>query len=168
MTTEISPAMQIERDRVVRFHYRLSDADDTFNETSEGGEPVTYLHGHGGIVHGLEKEMRGRQSGDTFQARVPPEFAYGYRDESLKQRVPIKHLIRPGKLAVGKLVAVNTSQGTQRGRVVKLGRFNVDLDFNHLLAGKTLIFDIEIVEVREGTAEEIQHRHVHGPGGHEH
>jgi FKBP-type peptidyl-prolyl cis-trans isomerase SlyD len=160
--------MQIERDAVVSFHYRLSDAEGTLSETSQGREPVTYLHGHGAIVHGLEKEMNGRKAGDSFQARVSPEFGYGYRDERMQQRVPIKHLIRPGKLAIGSAVAVNTSQGQQRGIVRKLGHFNVDVDFNHPLAGKTLIFDIEIVEVREATAEEIEHRHVHGPGGHAH
>jgi len=157
--------MRIERDKVVTFHYTLTDADGTFTEASEGKAPVVYLHGHGNIVPGLENEMRGKQSGDAFTARVAPEHAYGMRDETAVQRVPIKHLIKPGKLERGKLVAVNTGGGARRGLVLKVGRFNVDVDLNHPLAGKTLIFDVRILDVRDATGEEIAHRHAHGPGG---
>jgi len=160
--------MQIERDKVVSFHYRLSDADGSFTETSEGKDPIVYLHGRGGIVRGLEKEMAGRQPGDRFTATIAPRDAYGMRDENAKRRVPIKHLIRPGKLAVGKAVAVNSTEGPRAAIILKVGRFNVDLDFNHQLAGKSLVFDIEIVDVREPTPEELEHRHAHGPGGHQH
>lgn len=160
--------MEIGRDKVVTFHYSLTDADGSFSETSAGKDPVVYLHGHGNIVRGLEREMRGRQPGDAFKATVVAEDAYGIRDEHARQRVPIKHLIRPGKLAPGKTVAVETTSGPQRATVLKVGRFNVDLDFNHPLAGKTLVFDIEVVDVRDATPEEIAHRHVHGPGGHAH
>jgi FKBP-type peptidyl-prolyl cis-trans isomerase SlyD len=160
--------MQIERDKVVTFHYRLTDAEGSFTEESTGKDPIVYLHGHGGIVRGLEKAMAGRSAGDTFQASVAPKDAYGVRDENARQRIPIKHLIRPGKLTVGKMVAVNSNAGPQRVTILKVGRFNVDVDFNHPLAGKSLLFDIEIVEVRDATAEELQHRHAHGPGGHAH
>ena len=158
--------MHIERDKVVTFHYSLTDAEGTFNESSEGKEPLLYLHGYGNIVPGLENEMRGKQAGDSFKATVAPEHAYGMRDETAVQRVPIKHLIRPGKLAVGLAVNVNTSAGARRGTVLKVGRFNVDVDLNHPLAGKTLVFDLRIVDVRDATPEEIAHRHAHGPGGH--
>lgn len=160
--------MQIERDKVVTFHYSLTDSDGSFTESSKDGGPVVQLQGHGNIVPGLEREMLGRQAGDKFQVSVDPADAYGARDENAKQRVPIKHLIRPGKLAVGKTVAVNTDAGPKHVTVLKVGRFNVDIDFNHPLAGKSLIFDIEIVDVREATPEEVQHRHAHGPGGHAH
>lgn len=160
--------MQVERDKVVTFHYSLSDAEGSFTEASTGKDPVVYLHGHGNIVRGLEREMRGRQAGDTFKATVVAEDAYGRRDENARQRVPIKHLIRAGKLAPGATVAVDTRSGPRRATVLKVGRFNVDLDFNHPLAGKTLVFDIEIVDVRDATPEEITHRHAHGPGGHAH
>jgi FKBP-type peptidyl-prolyl cis-trans isomerase SlyD len=158
--------MQIERDKVVTFHYSLSDAEGTFTEASEGKDPIVYLHGYGNIVPGLENELRGKKAGDTFQAKIAPEHAYGMRDESAVQRVPVKHLIRAGKLEVGKTVAVNTNSGPRRALVLKVGKFNVDLDLNHPLAGKTLVFDVRVVEVREATAEEIAHRHAHGPGGH--
>ena len=158
--------MHIERDKVVTFHYSLTDADGTFTEASEGKEPVVYLHGYGNIVPGLENEMRGKQAGVTFKAKIAPEHAYGMRDETAVQRVPIKHLIKPGKLEIGKAVAVNTNAGPRRGLLLKVGHFNVDVDLNHPLAGKTLVFDVRVIEVRDATPEEIAHRHVHGPGGH--
>jgi FKBP-type peptidyl-prolyl cis-trans isomerase SlyD len=158
--------MQIERDKVVTFHYSLTDAEGSFTEASEGKDPIVYLHGYGNIVPGLENELRGKKAGDSFQARIAPEHAYGMRDESAVQRVPVKHLIRPGKLEAGKAVAVNTNAGPRRALVLKVGKFNVDLDLNHPLAGKTLVFDVRVVEVRDASPEEIAHRHVHGPGGH--
>jgi FKBP-type peptidyl-prolyl cis-trans isomerase SlyD len=160
--------MQIERDKVVTFHYRLTDEEGSFTESSRNSEPVAYLHGHRNVVPGLEKAMDARQAGDKFEVSVPPEEAYGLRNDEAVQRVPIKHLIRPGKLAAGKAVAVSTNEGPRQATVVKVGRFNVDLDFNHPLAGKTLVFDIEIVDVRDATPEEKAHGHAHGPGGHGH
>lgn len=159
------PALPIDDDKVVTFHYKLRDADESFTESSEGRDPVVYLHGRASIVPGLEREMAGKTSGAKFTATVPPEQAYGMRDESAVQRVPIKHLATRGKLVPGQMVALNTSQGPRHARVLKVGHFNVDLDLNHPLAGKTLIFDIEIVDVRAATPEELNHGHAHGPGG---
>jgi FKBP-type peptidyl-prolyl cis-trans isomerase SlyD len=158
----------IDADKVVTFHYTLRDETDAAIESSEGQSPVVYMHGHGNIVPGLEEQMSGKQSGDKFSATVPPEGAYGLHDPSAVQRVPIKHLQSKGKLEAGQMVAVNTRQGARHARVVKVGHFNVDLDLNHPLAGKTLKFDIEIVDVRAATAEELAHGHAHGPGGHGH
>jgi FKBP-type peptidyl-prolyl cis-trans isomerase SlyD len=160
--------MQIEKNKVVFFHYTLTDQEESFSETSRDAEPVACLHGHRNIVPGLEKAMAGKSAGDTFSVSLTPEEGYGPRDDEAVQRVPIKHLVRPGRLAPGKMVTVNTTQGQRAARVIKVGRFNVDIDLNHPLAGRTLIFDIEIVEVRDASAEEIRHRHAHGPGGHEH
>ena len=158
--------MQIERDKVVTFHYSLTDAEGSFTEASEGKDPVVYLHGYGNIVPGLENELRGKQAGDTFKARIAPEHAYGMRDDTAVQRVPIKHLIRPGKLEIGKAVAVNTNAGPRRGLVLKIGKFNVDIDLNHPLAGKELHFDVKIVNLRAATGEEMAHGHVHAHGHH--
>jgi FKBP-type peptidyl-prolyl cis-trans isomerase SlyD len=161
--------MQIEADKVVTFHYRLRDAEQSYNESSEGKAPVVYLHGRNAIVPGLEAEMLGKTSGEKFTATLVPERAYGLRDATAVQRVPIKHLITKGRLTAGQYVAVNTTVGTRYGLVLKVGHFNVDLDMNHPLAGKTLVFDIEIVDVRDATPEELEHGHAHGPGGaHDH
>ena len=155
-------------DKVVTFHYSLRDEDNSLIESSEGKEPVIYMHGHANIVPGLEQQMDGKQRGDKFSATVPPEGAYGLHDPNAVQRVPIKHLQSAGKLVAGQMVAVNTREGARHARVVKVGHFNVDLDLNHPLAGKTLVFDIEIVDVRAATPEELEHGHAHGPGGHGH
>jgi len=129
---------------------------------------VVYMHGRGNIVPGLETEMTGKKGGDKFTATVAPEVAYGLRDPNAVQRVPLKHLNTRGPLVAGQMVAVNTREGARQARVVKVGHFNADLDLNHPLAGKTLLFDIEIVGVRNATDEERAHGHAHGPEGHGH
>ncbi len=156
--------MEVSKGKVVTLHYKVADAEGSFTESSEGREPMTYLHGYRNIVPGLESEMRGKSPGDSFKVSVAPEHGYGPRDETAVQRVPIKHLVHPGKLAPGRAVVVNTSVGQRQATILKVGRFNVDLDFNHPLAGKTLEFDVEILEVRDATDEELAHGHAHGPG----
>jgi FKBP-type peptidyl-prolyl cis-trans isomerase SlyD len=158
----------ISDDSVVTFHYKLRDDTGTFNESSEDGSPVVYMHGHNNIVPGLEKELAGKKSGDKLTATVTPEDGYGQRNENAVQRVPLKHLATKGPIAVGQMVVVNTREGGRQARVLKVGHFNVDLDLNHPLAGRTLTFDIEIVEVRAASDEERAHGHAHGPGGHGH
>lgn len=157
--------MQIEPGKVVTFSYRVTNPDGELVESSEGGRPAVYLHGRGSIVRGLEGKMRGHSAGDRFSATIAPEHAYGMYDPEARRRVPIKHLIRPGRLERGRVVTVNGRQGQVRGVVLKVGKFNVDVDFNHPLAGMTLVFDIEVLDVRDATPEEIAHGHVHGPGG---
>jgi FKBP-type peptidyl-prolyl cis-trans isomerase SlyD len=161
-------AKTIADDTVVTFHYKLRDAEGSFTESSEGASPVVYLHGRSNIVPGLETEMAGKKSGDKFTATVTPAHGYGERNPEAVQRVPVKHLATRGPYTVGQMVAVNTNQGMRQARVAKVGHFNVDLDLNHPLAGKTLLFDIEVVEVRDATDEELAHGHAHGPEGHGH
>src|SRR4029078_8296592 len=160
--------LKIGADSVVTFHYTLKDGDGADIESSVGKDPVIYMHGHANIVPGLEQEMFGRQRGDTFSATVAPEQAYGLHDPNGVQRVPIKHLATRGKIVPGQMVAVNTRQGIRHARAVKVGHFNVDLDVNHPLGGKTLGLDIENVDWRAATKEELEHGHAHGPGGHGH
>jgi FKBP-type peptidyl-prolyl cis-trans isomerase SlyD len=161
-------AKTIADDTVVTFHYKLRDSEGSFTESSEGASPVVYLHGRSNIVPGLETEMAGKKSGDKFTATVTPAQGYGERNPEAVQRVPVKHLATRGPYTVGQMVAVNTNQGMRQARVEKVGHFNVDLDLNHPLAGKTLLFDIEVVEVRDATEEELAHGHAHGPEGHGH
>lgn len=160
--------MEIGQDKVVSFHYTLSIVGGEQLESSEKTEPMTYLHGHGNILKALEYAMGGKRAGDTFQATLAPAEAYGSRHEGAEQRVPIKHLMYSGKLRPGMTVKINTDNGPRDVRVIKVGKFNVDVDTNHPLAGLSLSFDIEIVDVRDATTEEIAHRHVHGEGGHHH
>src|SRR5690554_4035490 len=160
--------MNITDNKVVYFHYRLSEVGQEPLETSDSDAPAAYLHGHGNILPALEAAMAGKQAGDEVTVTLSPEEAYGQREEGRQQRVPIKHLVTRGKLRPGMAVKVNTADGPVDARIIKVGKFNVDLDLNHPLAGMSLTFDIRISEVREATAEEIAHRHVHGTGGHHH
>ncbi len=161
--------MQIAEKTVVTFHYNLSNAAGEQLETSRGGEPTSYLHGNSkNIIRGLEESLAGLEAGATLSVTVPPEKAYGLRNEQLRQRVPVKHLMYKGKLTPGMVVQVNTGQGQRSVTVIKVGRHSADIDANHPLAGQTLSFAIEIIDVRAAEAEELAHGHAHGPGGHHH
>ncbi len=165
--------MQIAKDVVASFHYRLrNEAGEELESSYEDGEAVAYLHGHGNIIGGLEKALEGKAEGDVLSVTVEPKDGYGERIEDAVQRVPIKHLMGDKKslsrLKPGMVVAVNTEEGAKQVVVVKAGKFNVDVDTNHPLAGKTLTFDVEIQSVREASDDEINHGHAHGPGGHHH
>ena len=160
--------MKIESETVVSFHYTLPDENGKELETSRGSEPSVYLHGANNIIRGLEKAMTGRESGDVFTVSLAPAEAYGMRNPDKMQRVPVKHLAFRGKLEAGKVVQLNTAEGMRAVTVVKAGRHSADIDANHPLAGQTLTFDVEIVDLRPATPEEIAHGHAHGPGGHHH
>lgn len=160
--------MNIGKGSVVYFHYTLRNEAGEQLETSRDGEPSAYLHGAGNIIPGLESAMAGKAAGDVFTATVEPGEAYGPRHPDRIQRVPVKHLLFKGKLRPGTAAQLNTSDGRLPVTVVKVGRHTADVDTNHPLAGQTLTFDIEIMEVRAATAEETSHGHVHGPGGHHH
>lgn len=158
----------IKQHSVVSFHYRLSSKEGEEIETSRDGEPSLYLHGANNIIRGLEMQMAGKQVGDTFTAEISPELGYGLRRDDQIKRVPAKYLKHEKQLKPGKVVRINSDQGARTATVVKVGKFNVDVDFNHPLAGETLVFDIEILDIREATAEEKSHGHAHGVGGHQH
>jgi len=160
--------LQISDKSVATFHYTLRDDSGEELETSRGGEPTAYLHGADNIIKGLEKAMEGKASGDVFSASVGPEDGYGERQPDRQQRVPVKHLIFKGKLKPGMAVQLNTSQGAVPVTVIKAGRHSADIDTNHPMAGRTLTFDVEVLDVREASAEELAHGHAHGPGGHQH
>ena len=160
--------MIAEKDKVVTFHYMLKNAEGEQMESSHDGDPITYLHGANNIVTGLEKAMEGHAIKDSFTAKLEPEEAYGVRNENNIQRVPLKRLKGIGKISVGQVLNLQTNKGQVQVTVLKVGRFNVDVDGNHPLAGQQLTFDVEIADIREASKEELEHRHVHGPGGHQH
>lgn len=160
--------MDIQRHRVVSFHHVLRDAGGEEIETSRGGDPSVYLHGANNILPALERALTGRTPGDAFNVSIGAAEAYGDRDPRKQQRVPVKHLIAAGKLRPGMVVRVNTAEGRMPATVLKVGKFSADIDTNHPLAGRDLVFEIDIVDVRDATDEEIAHRHAHGPGGHHH
>jgi len=161
--------MPIQKNSVVLFSYRLSEKEGNPLEEANDSAPMAYLHGHGNIIPALEEELEGLDSGESKTVTLSPEQAYGARKENWTQKVPIKHLASKHKrLLPGTLVKLNTEKGTVDATVIKAGKFMIDLDLNHPFAGKTLIFDITINEIRDATDEEISHGHAHGVGGHHH
>ncbi len=160
--------MQIAPNKAVTIHYTLTDAAGVLLDSTRGREPQAYLHGHRNLLPALEAQLAGRVVGDTLSVTLPPEQAYGPRREGATTRVPIKHLIAEGRLAPGQVVGIRSGQGLRRAVVAKVGKFNVDVDLNHPLAGKTLVYEIEILSVRDASAAELAHGHVHGVGGHQH
>lgn len=160
--------MIAEKNKVVTFHYTLTNADGQEMESSHEKDPMTYLHGANNIITGLEKAMEGHAISDKFSAILEPEDAYGTRNDNNVQRVPLKRLKGIGKVSVGQILNLQTKQGPVQVTVLKVGRFNVDVDANHPLAGVQLTFDVEITDIRDASEEEAKHGHVHGPGGHQH
>lgn len=160
--------MTISKNKVVSIHYTLTNSSGEVMESSRDREPMHYLHGAGNIIRGLESALEGRSAGDTFQVTIEPADAYGERRPANLQRVPAKHFRDPKKLKPGQVVGLQTRQGPVQVTVVKVGRFNVDVDANHPLAGQALTFDVEVTGVRDATAEEKSHGHVHGSGGVQH
>ena len=160
--------MKIEKDRVVRFHSALAEAGkESVENSKDGGQPLAILFGHGNIIPGLEKAMEGKEAGDSFKAAVPAAEAYGERRDGLSQRIPKKHF-GAQKLEPGMQVVLQTNFGPRAVTIEKVGMSVVDVDLNHPMAGKDLDVDSEVVEVREASAEELAHGHVHGDGGHQH
>ena len=160
--------MTIQDKKVVSFHYTLTNPEGEQVESSRDTQPMSYLHGAGNIIPGLENAMTGKTAGDEFQVTVEAAEAYGERNEAKVQRIPAKHFKNPNKLLPGQIVGLQTQQGPMQVTVVKVGRFNIDVDANHPLAGQALTFDVEVTEVRDASAEEVAHGHVHGAGGVDH
>ncbi|SDQ49727.1 FKBP-type peptidyl prolyl cis-trans isomerase /Apo-metallochaperone SlyD [Pseudoxanthomonas sp. CF385] len=159
--------MKIAKDSVVRFHYTVSEAGQEPIESSKDREPLAILIGHGNIIPGLENAMQDREAGENFGVDVAAADAYGERRDGLSQRVPKKHFGNQ-RLIPGQQVVLQTNFGPRAVTIEKVGMSVVDVDLNHPMAGKDLHFDVEIVEVREASAEELEHGHVHGDGGHQH
>ncbi len=160
--------MDITADRVVTIHYTLKNDSGEVLDSSSGGEPLAYIQGHGNLVAGLEKALEGKASGVSLAVVVDPADGYGVRDEALIQRVPKRSLQGAGEIKKGMQFQARTEDGMRLFTVTGLVGDMVTLDGNHPLADQTLHFDIEVVEVREATTEELEHGHVHGAGGHHH
>ena len=160
--------MQIGERAVATFHYTLTDAAGKVIDSSDGREPLSYLHGAGNIVPGLEKEMSGKQQGDVFYVIVAPEEGYGMPNPMMIQVVPREAFQGVDTLEVGMEFQAQTPQGPMSVAIAKLDGDEVTVDGNHPLAGQTLHFAIEVTDVRDASLEELTHGHVHGPGGHHH
>ncbi|MFV0477933.1 MAG: peptidylprolyl isomerase [Parahaliea sp.] len=160
--------MKATQNTVVTFHYSIHNDQNEELENSRDSEPSAYLHGAGNILPALEAVLTDHKAGEQIEVTLEPGEAYGLRNTGRVQKVPVKHLLYSGKLRPGMVVQLNTSQGRHPVTAIKVGRHSATVDTNHPLAGQTLHFCIDIVDVREATTEELDHGHVHGPGGHHH
>lgn len=153
--------MQISKDTVVAIDYTLKDDEGAVLDTSEGKEPLSYLHGSGNIIPGLEQALEGKATGEELSIRVEPADAYGERSEELKQAVPRDLFKDVDELQPGMQFQAQGESGTQVVTVVAVEGDQVTVDANHPMAGVALNFDVKVQEVRPATDEEREHGHAH-------
>lgn len=156
--------MQISKNKVAAIHYTLTNNEGEVIDSSAGREPLYYLHGAGNLIIGMEEGLEGKNAGDKFNLKIAPEKGYGELDPQMVQKVPRSAFgnqeVKPG-------MKFSTKQGGVV-TVTEVGLEDVTVDANHPLAGIELNFEVEVMEVRNATDEELAHGHVHGPGGHQH
>lgn len=167
-TQRLGTHLKIEKDNVVRFHYELKDESGNLVESSRERDPLLILQGRGNVVPGVDEALPGKAAGDRFEIDVAPEKAYGLYRKNQRQRVSKKYFRDGKRLKPGDQALLQMQSGARTVTVVKVGASVVDVDLNHPLAGQTVHFDIEVLEVREAEAEELAHGHSHGDGGHQH
>lgn len=156
--------------KVVAFHYDLYDGNAEKIESSKQGDPVLCLHGERGVLLALQDALNGKVAGDDFSITIPHQNAYGRHYPDRKQRLPRKKIDggKQQQFRAGQIITVRGEQGPSPATIIKVGKFNLDIDMNHPLAGVDLTFDVQVVSVRDATADEQAHRHAHGAGGHQH
>lgn len=159
--------MQVSSEKVVAIHYTLKDSQGIVLDSSEGKQPLHYLHGFGNLIPGMEEGLEGRIAGDKFQVVIAPEKGYGVRNEDYVQQVPMEAFGGQSP-QIGMQFQAGNDQGRYIVTVTAVEGDLVTVDANHPLAGVELHFAVEVMEVREATADEIAHGHVHGPGGAHH
>ncbi len=154
--------MNIEKDRVVSIHYTLTNDAGEVIDSSKGQPPLTYLHGHQGIIPGLERALEGKATGDNLKVTVQPEEAYGEVDPRMIQTIPRAAVAGIDNLQPGMTLQADDGAGHVHHVVVReVTDETVVIDGNHPLAGQVLHFDVTVAEVREASAEELAHGHAH-------
>lgn len=159
-------SLTIAENTIGIFHYTLTDETDTILDSSQGHQPMPYLHGHGNIIPGLESHMLGKTVGDSFQAVIPPAEAYGELDPEGEIKVHQRDLPKGYTFEEGRQIWIRDENGdpSPLWMVAKVGAYFTFTN-NHPLAGKTLTFDVEVVGVRPANEEELAHGHPHGIDG---
>ena len=161
--------MQISNNTAVSIHYTLTnEAGEIIDSSVQSGEPLVYLHGQGNIISGLEHSLHGRQVGDKFTANIAPSDAYGLVFDDRVQVVSREMFDGIDHIEVGMQFHADVSEGPGIVTVVAVDGDKVTIDGNHPLAGMPLTFEIEVIDIRPASAEEIEHGHIHGAGGHHH
>jgi len=154
--------VNISDNRVVSIHYSLTSETGEVIDSSEGKDPLVYLHGSGSLISGLERELTGRAIGEKFQVTIQPEDGYGHIDRELIETVDRSILAGIDEIQVGMQLESTTPEGHVVFVIVQaVGETTVTLDANPPLAGQVLNFDVLVDAVREAAEEEIQHGHPH-------
>ncbi len=158
--------MQIADNMAVSIHYTLTNDDGEVLDSSIGEEALVYLHGVGNIIPGLEKALHGKVAGDKFNVRIAPEDAYGELMENMIQVISRDMFEGIDNIEVGMQFNADVSSGSGVVTVVNIEDDDITIDGNHPLAGLALTFDVEVIDVRAATQEEVAHGHIHGAGCH--
>lgn len=156
--------MQITDKLAVSIHYILTNGAGEELDNSRNEEPMTYLHGFGQIIPGLENALKGKKVSDKFKVTIAPEDAYGERSDDMLQTVPMDMFADADKVEVGMQFHADASNGVSVVTVTNVADDEVTIDGNHPLAGETLTFDVEVMDIRPATEDELSHKHVHGEG----
>jgi FKBP-type peptidyl-prolyl cis-trans isomerase SlyD len=160
--------MKVAKNTVVSLNYTLKNNEGEILDTSDGREPLVYLHGVGALIPGLENVLDGENEGSKVSTVIKPEDGYGHRTDELLHKVPKSGFTGDEEMQEGMRVQLETENGPAIAIISKIEGEEVTLDLNHPLAGMELHFDVEVVGIREAQKEEIEHGHAHGPGGHHH
>ncbi|ABN60744.1 peptidylprolyl isomerase [Shewanella baltica] len=157
--------MKITQHSAVTIHYRLSDQEGRLLEDSFDSEPMLYLHGTENLIPGLEAALDGKTKGEKLDVTISAEEAYGPYHDGLRQAVPLEAFGDIEDIVPGMRFIAETEMGQRPVQVMEVKDDVVIVDGNHPLAGQSLNFSVEIVDVREASAEEIAHGHIHAQGG---
>lgn len=153
--------MNVSENSVVTMHYTLTDPEGDIIDSSKDGEPLAYLHGHGNIIPGLEKQLEGKEAGESVVAEVPASEGYGERNPALVVEAQRSQFPEDVELKPGMRFQAETPNGPRIAQITAIDGDKVTVDTNHPLAGVDLKFDVDVVNVREASQDEIEHGHVH-------
>lgn len=159
--------MKVSLNKVVAIHYKLTNNEGTVLDSSDGRGPLNFIHGLGHLIPGMEEGLDGKEVGSKFQLKVSPEKGYGNYQNEMVQQVPVSAFAGQ-EIKVGMQFEAGTDEQRFLVNIKSIEAETVTVDGNHPLAGVELNFDIEVIEIREATDDEIAHGHVHGPEGHNH
>ncbi|MCF8429006.1 MAG: peptidylprolyl isomerase [Bacteroidia bacterium] len=159
--------MKVSLNKVVAIHYKLTNNEGTVLDSSDGRGPLNFIHGLGHLIPGMEEGLQGKEVGNKFQLKVSPEKGYGNYQNEMVQQVPLSAFAGQ-EIKVGMQFEAGTDEQRFLVTIKAIDAETVTVDGNHPLAGVALNFDIEVIEIREATEDELAHGHVHGPEGHQH